>query len=108
KIASSYQHKDYLLPSGQSIKVQGFEPFCLDEFLENGITEEEILKGYETKPSIQYCYQEKLRIYFPDLYLPSKNCLIEVKSPYTYSIETDLIFTKLYACFLQGYNVELR
>lgn len=105
---NSFKSKNYIMPSGICVKVHGYEPYCLDDLLQSNIPETEILKGYKDMPYINYLYDNKNRKYFPDIYLPSKNLLIEIKSEYTYGINTDLIFNKLYACMLQGYNVEIR
>lgn len=82
---TAFSSKDYTFPSGNVVRVQGYEPFALDELLKQGIREKDILTGAENVPVINYAFGGKQRMYYPDIYIKSKDLLIEVKSLYTYN-----------------------
>lgn len=96
-----YKSKEYLLPSGRIIKVQGYENFALDILLKN-YTEDDISVSYfEIKEEIgiiNYLMDEINRIYLPDIYIKSENKIIEVKSEYTYNLELEKNILKKQAC----------
>jgi hypothetical protein len=48
----------------------------------------------------------KQKVYFPDIYIPKQNLIIEVKSTYTYSKEYDKNIAKANATKNTGYNFE--
>jgi hypothetical protein len=58
-------------------------------------------------PVIDYIFNGENHKYFPDIFLPSTNTLIEVKSTYTLSLDKEKIKAKLNACIMQGYNIFL-
>ena len=76
--------KDYTLPDGNIIKIQGYENFALDILFREGYSQEDILTSRIEVPSIWYIDNEKRRRYFPDIYIKSINKIIEVKSSWTY------------------------
>jgi hypothetical protein len=81
---SSYLWKDYKLPSGKIIQVQGYEPFALDELVKI-FKEDEINTKKTDVPEIWWHDKNgKKRKYYVDIFIPSQNKCIEVKSPYTY------------------------
>jgi hypothetical protein len=80
---SSIKFKDYICPSGKIIRIQGFENLALDElFLK--YKETEILTNKSDMPKIIYTLNDKEHRYYPDIYIPTENIIIEVKSDYTY------------------------
>lgn len=81
---SSVKFKDYICPSGNILRIQGFENLALDElFLK--YNETEILTKKSHMPKIVYTLYEKEHRYYPDIYIPKENRIIEVKSYYTYN-----------------------
>lgn len=103
-IKSSFVAKIYTFPSGKLIQVQGYEPQALDLLLEQ-YNEEDIIAGDATKiPVISYSFKSKHRKYFPDIYIPSDDMLIEVKSDYTYEKDLEKNLAKQQACLDAGYN----
>jgi hypothetical protein len=101
-------YKDYEFPSGYIQKVQGYEPFCLNDLLyEHNINEKEIIDGYKNMPTFPYIFDHEKHDYYPDIYIPSLNLIIEVKSNYTITINYDLILAKINACKNAGYNAEI-
>jgi hypothetical protein len=78
---NSYSRKEYRCPKGRIIFCQGYEPYAYDRLFSMGIDEDDIS---ETKPEIWYTgTDEKLHRYFTDIYIPSLNLCIEVKSQWT-------------------------
>ena len=103
---NSKKYKEYLMPSGIVKKVQGYEPFALDILIQQ-YTEEQIKTDRKDIPRIKYIINEKDKYYFPDIYIPHENKIIEVKSTWTYKCKTDNITLKKDACIEQGYNYEI-
>ena len=103
---NSFSFKDFVMPSGEVRKVQGFEPFAL-KILINEYSEEQIKTGQNNVPRILYKDNGKDRYHYPDIWIPHKNRLIEVKSPQTYIWHEQEILLKKKACEEQGYNYEI-
>jgi hypothetical protein len=103
---NSKKFKDYILPSGKVIKIQGYENIALDELLQKYL-ESDIHTGKYT-PRIKYYKQETQseHMYFPDIFIKSINKIIEVKSTWTYKKELDVNTLKGNACKNNGYNFE--
>lgn len=97
--------KEYKMPSGIIRKVQGYEPFALDILLKE-FTEEQIITERKQIPRIEYLDNKKKRYYFPDIFIPHLNKIIEVKSTWTYKCKEDNIFLKEKATKEHGYNYE--
>ena len=106
---TTYQYKDYILPSGKTIKVQGYENFLLDELLLQ-YNENEIVTERENMPEIWYYSNNRKKRYFPDVYIPSAEILYEVKSVYTLNkSKIDGIFEKKRKAVLDsGYKFILK
>ena len=79
---NSYYLKDYKMPSGIIIKIQGYEHYALNELLQKeNIIENEIKTGSKNVPTIWYNdISGKKHRHFVDIYIPSKNKCIEIKS----------------------------
>ena len=102
---NSLNAKDYTLPSGKIIKLQGYEKFALD-ILITKYDESDILTGCSNMPEIWY-FDEKYRRYFPDVYIPKDNLIIEVKSSYTYNKNFNEVNIKRLATQALGYTFKL-
>jgi len=83
KMFKNFKFKKYTFPCGKNVNIQGYENFALDILLKE-YKEEDILTNRSDMPKISYWYNKKNRIYFPDIYIPNHNKIIEVKSIYTY------------------------
>ena len=79
----SYRSKQYTLPDGSNIHVQGYE----DHFLSYCFNVLKIPQHDITNkaPRLPYTKGGKLCHYYPDFFMPSLNMLIEIKSAYTLS-----------------------
>ena len=103
---SAYSLKEYKMPSGEIRYIQGFENYALEELIKV-YSETQIMTGKGAVPRISYKIENKTHYYFPDIFIPHENKIIEVKSEWTYGIDTDIIKLKGDACISQGYNFEL-
>ena len=112
---SLFKFKPYTYPSGRETLVQGFEGFCLDDLIKNeGIDENEICNEIELKndiqpmPEIWYPFGDKTKRYFPDIFIPSQNRIIEVKAQYIFDLQREKNLAKAAACVKAGYKFEFR
>ena len=111
---SMLKYKPYTYPSGRETLVQGYESFCLDDLIKEGIDENEICNQIELEndiqpmPAIWYEFEGKNRRYYPDIYIPTQNKIIEVKCPWTLKKDLQKNLAKARACIAQGYDFELR
>jgi hypothetical protein len=103
---NSKNYKSYTMPSGTVRRVQGYEPFALDDLLKT-YTEDQIKTDRRDVPRIQYQGGGIQRVYFPDIFLPHENKIIEVKSSWTYQCKADNVAQKKQACLDQGYACEI-
>ena len=98
------KNKLYKLPSDKIIRVQGYEPLSLDILLKK-YNEDDIITKKKEMPIIMYRKKTKHR-YFPDIYIPKDNLIIEVKSDWTYKKELIKNILKALATRKLGYNFE--
>jgi hypothetical protein len=103
---NSLKYKQYKCPSGIIRKVQGDEPYALDELMKE-YTEEQIKTDRKDVPRILYMYNEEEHYYFCDIFIPHINKLIEVKSSWTFSLQNDKVIEKGKACIEKGYLYEI-
>ena len=108
KIHGGYPWHDYILPSGKTIKLQGYEPQAFDILLTK-YNENEILFERTAVPNIWYkwSYTGKTHKYYPDFYIPKDNLIIEVKSQWTYEKELLKNLDKQTRVLELGYNYYL-
>jgi hypothetical protein len=105
---NSYRTKIYTFPSGNQIYYQGYENYALDELLKEGVLEEEIRNGCKNVPEIWYKDMEgKSHRYYVDIFIPSRNLCIEVKSTWTIEKKKDNIFLKQQSLIDAGYHCEI-
>jgi hypothetical protein len=108
-IKKAYKLKDFIFPSGKIEQVQGYEHYALDELIINEkIDESDIITGCKNVPTIWYSDKTcKKHRHYVDIFIPSQNRCIEVKSPWTEQINKDNIFLKQQAGKELGYNYEI-
>jgi hypothetical protein len=94
--------------SGNEIKCQGYEPFALQELINNDMDETDIITGCKNVPIIYY-YDEsgKKHRHYVDIYIPTQNKCIEVKSNWTIKDKKANIFNKQKAAKDLGYEYEI-
>jgi hypothetical protein len=85
-LKKSYKFKDYTLPSGNIIQIQGYEHYALDELIiNNKIDELDIITGIQNVPKITYTDKKNIvRDHHGDIFIPKQNRIIEVKSTWTF------------------------
>ena len=104
---NSFKYKTYKYPNGDTIKIQGYEPIAIDILLNIGYKQEDIVTSKQIIPEIWYKDTEnKKHRYYCDIYIPSENRIIEVKSTWTYNKELHSNILKAETCKAEGYNFE--
>lgn len=104
--ASSYKFKDYMMPSGEIVKVQGYEHIALDELVQI-YEEDDIMVGRSNIPTIDYYINDVKHVYFPDFLIKSENKVIEVKSEWTIQLKRGNVEEKALATIKAGYRYEI-
>jgi hypothetical protein len=84
KMKSEFRRRKFIFPSGKMANVMGYEPQALKELLKT-YNEADIIINTVDIPVISYVEFSKNHVYFPDIYIPKDNLIIEVKSQYTYN-----------------------
>ena len=95
--------KIFKFPSGKEVLVQGYEPQVIQLLLEK-YQESQIIVEHNTKPKIKYEFDNKIKNYFCDIYIPDENLIIEVKSTYTFELHYEKNIAKKNKCLELGYN----
>ncbi len=106
-VKSSYYKREYEFPSGNIIKIQGYENFALNELI-NTFNENEIVTGCKNVPEIWYQdIDEKKHRHYVDIFIPCQNKCIEIKSTWTLKTQKDTVFLKQIAAKSLGYLYEI-
>jgi len=108
-IKTSFRSKEYIFPSGKVDKIQGYENFALDELIiDEKIDESDIITGIKNVPVIWYNDETgKKHRHYVDIFIPSQNKCIEVKSIWTATQNEHNIFLKQNAAKELGYKYEI-
>ena len=106
---NAYKSKEYTFPSGKIIRVQGYEPYGIDELINTEkINEDDIITNRSEVPTIWYEDKNgKKRRYFVDILINSQKRCIEVKSTWTMEKKRDCVFEKQQAVKDAGYECEI-
>jgi hypothetical protein len=105
---NAYKGYNVELPSGNTLHLQGYEIYCLQDLLNEGYEEEDIITSRKDVPEIWYTYRGKRHRYFTDFYIPKDNLLVECKSTHTMEVRFDKNLAKLEAVKALGYKMEIR
>ncbi len=100
---SRYKVKTYEWKDGNISKVQGYENIVLGELEENGYSFYDVKTSKKDMPEIWYYHDGKRRRYYPDIFIPAENKLIDVKSDYTMSVDVEVNNLKAKACIDKGF-----
>lgn len=103
---SGYNWKDYIMPSGAMLRIQGYENLALDELLQQ-YDESEIIANKKDIPKFEYILNGKIRKYYPDIFIPKNNLIIEVKSEWILEKHKDINDIKFKSVIDAGYNFKL-
>ena len=105
----AYKFKNYTFPSGRVDKIQGYENYALDELIINEkMNESDIITGCKNVPTIWYNDENgKKHRHYVDIFIPSQNRCIEIKSTWTAKKKQDSIYLKQNAAKELGYKYEI-
>lgn len=107
---NGFKLKEYIMPSGNIIKIQGYENLGLDLLLKTYKEEDLIIgnKNIENKIGKIFYFDinNKKHRYYPDIYIDSINKIIEVKSIWTYNKEIEKNLLKQQICLNQSFKFE--
>jgi hypothetical protein len=105
---TAHRLKEYVMPSGAVVRIQGYEPTALNILLnEQGYSEDQLVTGSHSVPTIPYELAGRRRRHFPDIYIPAENRLIEVKSSRTFGVQKSKNLEKKIAAEALGYAYEI-
>lgn len=104
---SNYRRKEYVWKTGEISIVQGFEPIVLKELEDSGYSFDQVKTKATDMPKFLYTHKNKTKRYFPDIYIPENNTIIEVKSEYTYTQNTEINNLKFQSVIDAGYEFRL-
>jgi hypothetical protein len=93
--SSSFCRKPYISPDGKTFMVLGYEGIAMDDILKKeGI--KTFYAGEDKEiPVFQYIGDDdKTHSYYPDVYIPEENRVIEIKSVYTYNRDPEKTLCK--------------
>jgi len=102
-------HKSYIFPSGRIDMVQGYEPQALDYLLQvENIPEDDIITNRTQVPECWWSDENgKIHRYYVDIYIPSQQRCIEVKSRWSLALNPEIVFAKQCALQNEGYSCEI-
>jgi hypothetical protein len=108
-IKSCYRTKEYVMPSGNTLFTQGYEYLALDELInKQQIDENNIIMGSKNVPTIWYIGNDgKNHRHYVDIFIPTENRCIEVKSSWTAKKNEHNIYLKQQSAKQLGYNYEI-
>lgn len=100
-----HKRKEFTLPSGKIIKLQGYEDdFLYYVFKYSNLTEDEFQWSPRFRIKISNKNKGKHIHYYPDFYLPKYNLVIEIKSEYIYQLQLGLNKRKIRKTKEAGYK----
>lgn len=106
-ISGGLKYKNFIFPSGKIVKIQGYENIVLNELIKY-FEEDDIFIGpkeiHQKIGFIKYEYNGTIHKYYPDIYIKSKNLIIEVKSNWTFEMRKEINLLKQQACINMGLN----
>ena len=107
KKSKSFSKKEFNWKTGEISIVQGYEDQVLFDLENKGYKFEDIITDEKDVPEIFYEFEGKRRRYYPDIFIPKENLIIEVKSDYTLNKEWEKNQVKFDATKNLGFNFKL-
>lgn len=98
--------------SGRQEFIQGYEKWLIEELLAGPheiygeINEEDMVIGEQKVPPVKYFFEGQERLYYPDIWVPSKNLYIEAKSERVQGYYPEKHEAKYEAVCFAGHNFE--
>jgi hypothetical protein len=106
-INNGFKWKSYIFPTGNEVKVQGYECLTINYLISSSISPNDIKVRREEKPVILYEWSGSTRRYFPDCLLDTCNTIVETKSTYTWTFQKEQNFAKIKGSIESGYNIRV-
>lgn len=108
-LKNAYRFKNFVFPSGRIDKVQGYEPFGLNDLLTiENVPENDIITKRTKVPEIWYKdSDDKDHRYYVDIYILNQERCVEVKSTWTTKLNPDIILLKQKAVQDAGYQCDV-
>ena len=101
-----FNNKTYDLSTKQ-VTIQGYEDQALDLLIAK-YGEDDIVVGrheiFSHLGRIKYEYDNKMHVYYPDIFVKSKNLIIEVKSSWTFKVKNEINLLKRKVCLDKKFN----
>lgn len=104
---TTYTAKEFHWKTGEISIVQGYEDRILKELEEKGYSFNDIKTSAEEIPEFWYFHNGKKKRYFPDIFIPKENLIIEVKSTYTIKCDPEINNLKFQSVIDAGFNFKL-
>lgn len=109
----NFRKKEYILPSGKIVFIQGYENIVLDEIFQKYSENEILINDTDIEKAVGkifYEHEGKSHRYYPDIFVIPDNKIVEVKSNYTYNISKNINLLKKEACIKLGldFTFEIR
>jgi len=108
--AKRYRKKQYTMPSGKIVYVQGAEDKALNLLLYDYRESDILIDDDKIARQIGKIYYRGLdgknHRYIPDIYIISERMIIEVKSSFTFKIQEKINRLKELACLEAGYRFQ--
>ena len=105
KLKSTFLKKECELPNGEIILVQGYEAFAINYLLKK-YSIDDLIFNPKKMPEIWYTENNKKHRYFPDIFIPKENKIIEVKSVRTMKLQLKKNRLKQAKCLELGFNFQ--
>lgn len=102
-----FTRKTYTWKTGEISIVQGYENIILKELEESGYTFDDVKTNSCDIPEFWYTNNNKRKRYFPDIFIPKENLIIEVKSTYTVTQNKEINDLKFQCVKDNGFNFKL-
>ena len=101
-----FNNKKYKL-ANKEITIQGYENWALDLLIPKYGEDDVVVGKYEIFKhlgKIEYVYENKKHVYYPDIFIKSKNLIIEVKSTWTFNVKNEINLLKRMASLDKNFN----
>ena len=107
-LQNSFNLKEYVYPSGNIIKVQGYEHHALDILIKTNTDESNIFTSRKDVPNLWWFGRDGIKHrHYVDIYIKSSNTCIEVKSTWTFEKNREEVFLKQEYAKKSGFNYKI-
>lgn len=100
----SYKFKSCIINERKFSRLQGFEPQAIKYLIDVYDYDVYDIETTTSVPSIRYKFDNKNKVYHPDVFIPKDNLIVEVKSKWTYEKDLDRNIVKRESTIAKGFN----